>query len=65
MAHRFKHRVEINGEEVWSKGFEDASTKNFPEEYRHRPADGDPAHWLYIDDEVVGVQVSEAEEAQS
>lgn len=63
MTNKFRHRVEVDGEVVWHKSFDDASTKNFPVEYRHRPADGDPAHWLYINDEIVGVQISQAEEA--
>ena len=60
---KFKHRVEVDGEVVWSKGFNEASSANFPTEYRGRPATGAPARHLFIDDELVGVQISEAEEA--
>lgn len=60
-----QYRVEIDGKTVWEgKG---DSPKVIPAEYRDRPADGDPAHYLYEkvgrnEECLYGVQASFAEE---
>lgn len=66
-----KYRVEIDGETVWTG--EGDGIKTIPAEYLERPADaadGDPhppAHFLFEtpddgDEQLIGVQVSLAEE---
>jgi hypothetical protein len=53
-------RVEIDGKTVWDGTGH--TVKDIPAEYRDRPADGDPAHHLYMNDVLVGVQRSLAED---
>lgn len=59
---KYGHRVEVDGQVVWSGDFDEATSKNFPSEWRDRPKDGDPGWSLHIDDECIGTQVSQAEE---
>ena len=58
------YRVEIGGEVVWEDSFpdDDATTKRFPAQYIERPAEGEPAVTLILNDEIVGVQISQADE---
>ena len=58
-------RVVRAGETVWSDTFTDeASFRQFPDEYRGRPAeDAVDTHELWIDDSLIGVQHSFTQEA--
>lgn len=62
------YRVEIDGETVWEdERDDDLGAKAFPAEYLTRPVaeEGQPfpsAHVLYLNDEIIGVQISQAEE---
>lgn len=50
------YTVDVDGTRVWEQTIEgDATTTNFPVEYRQRPMAGEVV--LTIDDEVVGVQI--------
>lgn len=65
------YRVEVDGNAVWSDTIEDdgGTTAAFPAEYLARPvepASGQPhpsPRYLYIDDELVGIQRCHADEA--
>lgn len=65
------YRVEVDGETVWSDtdDNEEGTVYAFPPEYLARPAEpaaGEPipaARYLFIDDELVGVQRCHADEA--
>lgn len=52
----------LDGTVAWEGDADEASIKGFPEEWRGRPVDGDPPWRLLIDGEVIGVQVSIADE---
>ena len=62
-------RVETAGVTIWTGTFETADVTNIPAEYLERPADpaaGEPyppAHNLFIDDTLIGVQICLAQEA--
>ena len=66
------YRVEIDGKIVWEADIAgEVTTKHLPEQYRARPAetpDGE-AHgtpvYLYIGDELVGIQRSHGDEADT
>lgn len=59
------YRVDIDGETVWSDS-DDSDTPDvlrIPAEHLARPASGEPAKHLFVNDECVGVQISHDEEA--
>jgi hypothetical protein len=59
-----KYRVKVDGKTVW-KG-EGDDYKAIPAEYRDRPADGEPAHYLYEEtadgEQLFGVQAATDQE---
>lgn len=68
MNPKHEFRVEIDGVVVWSGSFDDDSIKHFPRELIERPADPEPGEkyptpvHLFIDDELIGVQICQAQE---
>lgn len=61
-------RVDIDGKTVWSDDFdgtyEEAGRARHFGEYLNRPEDDDTEVYLYVDDVLIGIQRSEANEAR-
>lgn len=57
------YRVELDGETVYEGKSKRYDRDGIPVEYRNRPPDGSEIR-LYVNDELIGVQVSEAETAR-